>query len=49
MVHYWETGGMSGNQTSAFSGVRPVISLKSTVQSITGNGTRSNPYVILTN
>jgi len=36
-------------QNSNFTlGVRPVINLKSTVQVITGNGTKSNPYTILT-
>lgn len=48
MINYWSGSGMHGLQPSIESGVRPVINLKSTVQVITGNGTRSNPYTIMT-
>jgi hypothetical protein len=39
---------LGSSRVYADNGVRPVINLKSSVQVITGDGTKNSPYTILT-
>ena len=43
----YSTGRLNGTNVTTTLGVRPVVNLKASVQISSGNGTSSNPYVIL--